>query len=76
MYWKTTSKDRQGLITGVFFIMVFAARFFIEFVKEDQEAFEAAMTLNMGQILSIPFVLTGIFLVLRALKRELIVYKV
>ena len=75
MYWKTNSKDRQGLIAGVFFIMVFATRFFIEFVKEDQETFEAGMALNMGQILSIPFVLTGIFLVVRALKREPVVYK-
>ena len=74
MYWKTKAKDRQGLITGVFFIMVFSARFLIEFVKEDQEAFEAGMALNMGQILSIPFILIGIFLVIRAIKREPVVY--
>jgi len=69
MYWKTKAKDYQGLIFGVFFIMVFSARFFIEFIKEDQEAFEAGMSLNMGQILSIPFVLTGIVLVVLALKK-------
>ena len=48
--------------------MIFTSRFLIEFIKEDQEAFEAGMTLNMGQWLSIPFVLAGIFLIFRALK--------
>ena len=74
MYWKTKAKDRQGMITGVFFIMVFLARFVIEFVKEDQEAFEAGMALNMGQILSIPFILVGIFLVIRAIRRKPVIY--
>jgi len=68
MYWRTRSKNKEGMITGVFFILIFAARFFIEFIKEDQEAFEATMSLNMGQWLSVPFVLAGIFLVLRAMK--------
>jgi phosphatidylglycerol---prolipoprotein diacylglyceryl transferase len=70
MYWKTDAKNKTGLITGVFFIMVFAARFFIEFVKEDQEAFEAAMTLNRGQQLSIPFILVGIGLVIWAMTKK------
>jgi len=68
LYWKTNARKKQGLILGAFFILIFTARFFIEFVKEDQEAFEATMTLNMGQWLSIPFVLFGVFLVIRALK--------
>jgi len=66
MYWKTDAKSKTGLISGVFFIMVFTARFLIEFIKEDQEAFEAGMILNMGQILSIPFILGGIILILWA----------
>lgn len=70
MYWKTDAKSKTGLISGVFFIMVFTARFFIEFIKEDQEAFEAGMALNMGQWLSIPFVLGGIFLIVYALNRH------
>ncbi len=69
MYWKTNAKSKTGLISGIFFIMVFAARFLIEFVKEDQEAFEAGMILNMGQILSIPFIIGGIFLILWANKK-------
>ncbi|MDA3881016.1 MAG: prolipoprotein diacylglyceryl transferase [Prolixibacteraceae bacterium] len=65
-YWKTEIKSKTGMLTGFLFIMVFTARFFIEFIKEDQEAFEAGMMLNMGQWLSIPFVLFGLGLVLFA----------
>jgi phosphatidylglycerol---prolipoprotein diacylglyceryl transferase len=54
------------MISGIFFIMIFTARFFIEFVKEEQEAFEVGMTLNMGQWLSIPFVIGGIALIIYA----------
>lgn len=75
MYWKTKAKDYQGLLAGVFFIMVFTARFFVEFIKEDQEAFEKGMMLNMGQWLSIPFVLTGITLVILALRRGPVYYQ-
>jgi prolipoprotein diacylglyceryltransferase len=63
-------RNASGFLLGVFFIMVFTARFFIEFVKENQVAFEDSMSLNMGQILSIPVVLAGVFLVLRALKNS------
>ncbi len=63
LYWKTNAKDKLGYLLGVFFVMVFAARFFIEFVKENQEAFEDTMTLNMGQWLSVPFILIGIYLI-------------
>lgn len=75
MYWKTKAKDYQGLLVGVFFVMVFSARFFIEFIKEEQEAFEQGMSLNMGQLLSIPFILTGIFLIVRALKKGPVIYQ-
>ena len=66
LYKKTTAKNRPGLLLGAFFILIFTARFFIEFIKEDQELFEANMVLNMGQWLSIPFIIAGIFLVVRA----------
>jgi len=75
MYWKTKAKDYQGMLVGVFFIMVFTARFFVEFIKEDQEAFEATMSLNMGQWLSIPFVFTGIVLIVLAIRKGPVVYK-
>lgn len=75
LYWKTSSKNRPGLLMGAFFIMIFGSRFFIEIIKEDQEAFEAGMALNMGQWLSVPFVLFGTFLVVRAIKRPEKIYK-
>ncbi|MGQ1783580.1 MULTISPECIES: prolipoprotein diacylglyceryl transferase [unclassified Saccharicrinis] len=75
MYWKTDAKDRTGLIFGVFLIGTFLSRFFVEFVKNDQENFEADMALNMGQWLSIPFVLAGIYFIVKAKKVEVPVKK-
>ncbi len=63
-------RNARGFLLGVFFIMIFTARFFIEFVKEDQVAFEHGMALNMGQTLSIPVVLVGIFLVFWSLRKS------
>lgn len=69
MYWKRNAQQRPGLILGVFFIGIFLPRIIIEFVKNNQEAFEDTMLLNMGQLLSVPFVLAGIYLVYRAMTR-------
>lgn len=69
MYWKKNAEARPGLILGVFFIGIFLPRFLIEFIKNDQVAREATMTLNLGQQLSIPFILLGVFLVIYAMMR-------
>ncbi|MCM1110146.1 MAG: prolipoprotein diacylglyceryl transferase [Clostridium sp.] len=69
MYWRRNAGERSGLLLGTFFIGCFLPRFLIEFVKNDQVGFEADMILNMGQLLSIPFILAGIFLVVRAFRR-------
>ena len=69
MYWRRNSGERPGLLFGTFLIGTFLSRFLIEFLQNDQEAFEATMTLNMGQLLSIPFVLLGIYLIIRAFRR-------
>lgn len=61
LYRKKGTIIRQGFFIGWFLILVFGARFFIEFVKDVQVSFEAGMFLNMGQILSIPFVALGIY---------------
>ena len=75
-YYKVKDlKDRTGFLTGVFFIGVFFTRFLIEFVKENQETFEAGMALNMGQILSIPFAIAGIYLIYHSLTHPPLVYK-
>jgi phosphatidylglycerol:prolipoprotein diacylglycerol transferase len=59
IYIKYRSFLQDGFILGAFFFLVFAARFVIEFMKENQEAFEDGLSLNMGQLLSIPFVVAG-----------------
>lgn len=60
LYWVKGAQKREGFIFGVFMVCVFGSRFFIEFLKNNQSAFEADMTLNMGQLLSIPFVIVGV----------------
>lgn len=67
MYWKKNAGERPGLIFGVFFVWLFTSRFLIEFIKNPQEAFEVGMTLNMGQWLSLPFILMGIGLIIYSL---------
>lgn len=54
-----------GRILGAFLIAIFALRFFYEFYKENQVAFENTMWLNMGQLLSLPLILVGLFFILR-----------
>jgi prolipoprotein diacylglyceryl transferase len=58
----------DGLLLGIFLVALFTFRFFVEFVKEPQVAFEKEMLLNMGQILSIPAVIGGIVVLLIAQK--------
>jgi prolipoprotein diacylglyceryl transferase len=67
MYWRKNAETRPGLIFGVFFIGIFLPRFLIEFIKNDQVDFEATMALNMGQLLSIPFIVAGILLIIWAM---------
>ncbi len=67
MYWKRNAEERPGLLFGVFFIGIFLPRFLIEFIKNNQVAFEDSMTLNMGQWLSIPFIIIGVILVIYAM---------
>lgn len=69
MYWKRNDQERPGLIMGVFLSVLFGCRFLIEFIKNNQEAWEDSMVLNMGQLLSIPFILAGLWLIIRAMKR-------
>lgn len=70
LYLRRNAARKTGLLSGLFLTIVFSARFVIEFVKEDQSAFEAEILLNMGQWLSIPFVFAGLFLMLRRNKPQ------
>jgi phosphatidylglycerol---prolipoprotein diacylglyceryl transferase len=75
IYWNKKGEHIQGLLISLICILVFTARFFIEFLKEDQVAFEASMKINMGQWLSIPFILlglVGLYLSLKYKKRLVI----
>lgn len=64
LYRTRLEKLHTGTIFGIFLIVLFGMRFLIEFIKQDQSAFEAGMVLNMGQWLSVPFILTGILLLI------------
>ncbi|MGD9976515.1 MAG: prolipoprotein diacylglyceryl transferase [Bacteroidales bacterium] len=63
IYIKNNGKTRTGFIFGVFLVTLFAARFLIEYVKEPQVEFEKTMALNMGQWLSVPFIIAGVFFI-------------
>jgi len=62
-YWKTTIIQFPGRVFGTTIATCFLARFMIEFVKENQVPFENGMPLNMGQLLSIPFILAGVYFI-------------
>lgn len=62
--WK--ERTPRGSMLGIFLIWVFTLRFLYEYIKEDQVAKEAAMYLNIGQQLSIPMVLIGLFFLIRS----------
>jgi phosphatidylglycerol:prolipoprotein diacylglycerol transferase len=70
LYWKKDWGKRNGALMGFFLISLFTARFFIEFVKNSQGGFESSLgdVLSTGQWLSIPFVILGIYLLLRSRK--------
>lgn len=59
IYWRKKGEHIQGTLISLAMILIFVARFFIEFLKEVQVEFEKGMTLNMGQWLSIPFIIAG-----------------
>ena len=62
LYKKFLPKFKTGMFLGIFLILIFTSRFFIEFIKNPQVDFEHGMTLDMGQWLSIPFILFGVVL--------------
>lgn len=70
LYWKKRLIVRHGALFGVFMVCVFGFRMFIEHFKENQEAFEDGMTMNMGQWLSVPMVLIGIASLIYAFSRK------
>lgn len=60
----------EGLIFGIFLVVLFGLRFVYEYVKENQVSFEDSMSLNMGQLLSIPLILVGILILFNLKKLQ------
>ncbi|WP_255517964.1 prolipoprotein diacylglyceryl transferase [Fulvivirga sp. M361] len=65
---KMRIKTPDGLLLGIFLILLFGLRFVHELFKENQVSFEDTMAFNMGQLLSIPLILGGLFILVRALR--------
>jgi prolipoprotein diacylglyceryltransferase len=69
LYWKTTIRERQGFLFGLFLILLWSVRFMVEYVKESQGGFEAYLgQFSTGQWISIPFILIGLYFVFTAHK--------
>jgi prolipoprotein diacylglyceryl transferase len=71
LFWKTNLKQKQGYIFGVFLVILWGARFIIEFVKIGQAARDEGMILNTGQWLSVPFIIAGFVIIYLANKGKL-----
>lgn len=73
LYWKTDARKRPGLLVGTFFTGIFGVRIFAEYFKQHFFEYEVGMMqnmgLNFGQLLSVPVVLLGIFLIINALRK-------
>jgi prolipoprotein diacylglyceryl transferase len=71
VYWKTDKKDKPGYIFGLFMVLLWSVRFFVEFVKASQGGIESSFNNNLttGQLLSIPMVIIGFYFMFRKVKR-------
>ena len=70
LYKKWKENTPRGLLTGLFMVLIFSARFFIEIWKIPQVGFEMSIPIKMGQLLSIPFIITGIVLIIYSMKNR------
>jgi len=70
LYRKTYQKIGRGFYFGRTISLIFIMRFLIEILKEDQVDFEKGMLLNMGQILSLPFIAIGLYFAIRGLRKD------
>ncbi len=70
IYYQQKGKPKEGLLFGIFLILLFSARFLIEFIKNEQVDFEKTMTINMGQILSIPLIIAGVVILIFVKRKD------
>lgn len=70
LYWKTDKKNKAGYLFGTFLVFLWGIRFFVEFVKERQNELDASIgQLSIGQLLSIPFIIIGLYFMFRPIKK-------
>ena len=69
LYWKTDKRLKTGYIFGLFLVLLWTVRFFVEFVKEPQVGERANWLFNTGQWLSIPFIIAGLYFMYRPAKK-------
>ena len=69
LYKKMPQRVGTGFYFGLCLAYIFTFRFFIEYFKEVQEAFEEGLPFDMGQILSIPFIIIGVYCMVKGLKK-------
>ncbi|HRH12205.1 MAG TPA: prolipoprotein diacylglyceryl transferase, partial [Bacteroidia bacterium] len=73
MYWMWKNKRdvlKKGFMFGFLCVTFFTERFLVEFLKENQSDFESSLPINMGQILSIPFIVIGVYFIFRSKRQE------
>lgn len=72
LYWKTNARLKSGYLFGLFLVLLFAVRFVVEYVKESQGGIEEELGLfSTGQWLSIPFIIVGLYFIIRAQRNPL-----
>lgn len=74
VYWKTNKRNKPWFLFGLYLVLLWTIRFFVEFVKETQGGFESAFDqmLSTGQLLSIPFVIVGIYFMFKSSKKAIV----
>lgn len=73
LYWKTNVREKLGFLFGLFLVLLWTVRFIVEYVKESQGGFENELGMfSTGQWLSIPFIIVGFILLIRAKKQATI----
>ena len=67
---KKALASKEGLLFGLFLVLIFSVRFLVEFIKEKQAAYSHEIALSTGQELSIPFLVIGLFLIVNSLRKK------
>jgi prolipoprotein diacylglyceryltransferase len=70
LFWKLKKWQQPGFVFGSFLILIFGSRIICEFFKLGQTARDYTLPLNTGQLLSIPLVISGIYLIIQATKKS------